>query len=127
MRHRDTGGDRLPMPPLPALADDRRQENRVKLRYDDKQHAYWLDGRRCKGVTTVAKIPEDTYRLSLWSQRQVAIGVATDGRIYGILWTLAICVLGSPFACLWLVLRVWTHKAGLTLLGTANDAVTLLR
>jgi len=25
------------------------------------------------------------------------------------------------------VLRVWTHKAGLTLLGTANDAVTLLR
>ena len=53
--------------------------------------------------------------------------VATDGRIYGILWTLAICVLGSPFACLWLAARVWTHKAGLTLLGTANDAVTLLR
>ena len=53
--------------------------------------------------------------------------VATDGRIYGLLWTLAICVLGSPFACLWLVRRVWTHKAGLTLLGTAQDAVTLLR
>jgi hypothetical protein len=49
----------------------------MKLAYNDAQHAYWLDGKRCKSVTTVAKIPEDTYRLERWQQRQVAIGLAT--------------------------------------------------
>ena len=50
----------------------------MKLRYDDDQHYYWLDGKRCKSVTTVAKIPEDLYRLQQWEKRQVAIGLASD-------------------------------------------------
>lgn len=48
----------------------------MKLRYDDQSHAYWLDGVRCKSVTTVAKIPDDTYNLEQWGNRQVAIGLA---------------------------------------------------
>ncbi len=50
----------------------------MKLRYDDQQHGYWLDGKRCKGVTSVAKIPDDLFRLQQWSQRQVAIGLASS-------------------------------------------------
>ena len=48
----------------------------MRLKYDDKWHSYWLDGRRCKCVTTVAKIPDDTYSLDQWRKRQVAIGMA---------------------------------------------------
>src|SRR5262245_47535975 len=50
----------------------------MKLRYDDQHHSYWLDGRRCKSVTTVAKIPDDTYSLDQWRKRQVAIGMAVS-------------------------------------------------
>jgi hypothetical protein len=50
----------------------------MKLKYNDEQHAYWLDGKRCKSVTTVAKIPDDLYRLQMWEKRQVAIGLATS-------------------------------------------------
>jgi hypothetical protein len=53
----------------------------MKLRYNDDQHAYWLDGVRCKGVTTVAKIPDDLYRLQQWEKRQVAIGLATTPKL----------------------------------------------
>lgn len=48
----------------------------MKLTYNDEQHAYWLDGNRCKSVTAVAKIPDDTYALDQWRKRQVAIGLA---------------------------------------------------
>ena len=41
----------------------------MHLKYNDRQHAYWLDGSRCKGVTTVAKIPDDTYNLDQWRKR----------------------------------------------------------
>lgn len=50
----------------------------MKISYNDRQHAYWLDGKRCKGVTTVAKIPDDTYGLDKWRTRQVVIGMATS-------------------------------------------------
>lgn len=50
----------------------------MKLSYNDRQHAYWLDGKRCKGVTTVAKIPDDNYGLEKWRARQVVIGMATS-------------------------------------------------
>ncbi len=50
----------------------------MRLRFDDRQHGYWLDGKRCKSVTTVAKIPDDLYRLQQWEKRQVAIGMAMD-------------------------------------------------
>jgi hypothetical protein len=48
----------------------------MKLSYNDAQHAYWLDGVRCKSVTTVAKIPDDTYSLDQWRKRQILVGVA---------------------------------------------------
>jgi len=50
----------------------------MKLSYNDRQHAYWLDGKRCKGVTTVAKIPDDTFGLEKWKARQVVIGMASS-------------------------------------------------
>jgi hypothetical protein len=49
----------------------------MKLRYNDEKHAYWLDGERCKSVTAVAKIPDDTWNLERWQERQVAIGLAS--------------------------------------------------
>ena len=33
----------------------------------------------------------------------------SDGFGVGVSWSLAVCLLGSPFACLWTVLRLWTH------------------
>lgn len=48
----------------------------MKLSYNDERHAYWLDGKRCKSVTTLAKIPDDTYSLDMWRRRQTAIGLA---------------------------------------------------
>lgn len=48
----------------------------VKLSYDDRTHAYWLDGKRCKSISSVAKIPDDTYSLDQWRKRQLLIGVA---------------------------------------------------
>jgi PD-(D/E)XK nuclease superfamily len=49
----------------------------VKLRYDDANHAYWLDGKRCRSISAVAKIPDDTYSLEQWRKRQILVGVAT--------------------------------------------------
>ena len=50
----------------------------MKLTYNDEQHAYWLDGKRCKGVTSVAKYPDDRYSLDLWAKRMVVIGMASS-------------------------------------------------
>lgn len=50
----------------------------MRLVYNDRQHAYWLDGRRCKGVTSVAKIPDDTWSLEQWGKRMVALGLAIN-------------------------------------------------
>lgn len=57
---------------------DRQEGRAIKLSYDDRRHAYWLNGQRCMSVTTVAKIPDDTYALNKWRQRQVVIGMATS-------------------------------------------------
>lgn len=46
------------------------------LKYNDKQHAYWLDGRRTKGVTTVAKIPDNTFAIAKWRDRMLVTGMA---------------------------------------------------
>lgn len=48
----------------------------MKLAYNDKVHGYWLDGKRCKGISTTAKVGLDTYTLDNWRKRQVAIGLA---------------------------------------------------
>lgn len=53
----------------------------MKLSYNDSQHAYWLDGKRTKSVTTIAKIPDNTYTLEQWGKRMVAIGMARDGSL----------------------------------------------
>jgi hypothetical protein len=48
----------------------------VKLTYKDDGHEYYLNGRRCRGVTTTAKIPDDLYNLQQWDKRMVAIGLS---------------------------------------------------
>lgn len=48
----------------------------MKLKYNEKVHGYWLDGSRCKGVTTLAKIPDNTFNLDKWRQRKLAVGLA---------------------------------------------------
>lgn len=48
----------------------------MKLTYDAVQHAYRLDGKRCKSISAVAKIPDDDWALSQWRQRMVLLGVA---------------------------------------------------
>src|SRR5918995_2258557 len=48
----------------------------VKKKPADRQHAYWLNDRRCKSITTVAKIPDNTYALEQWRKRMVALGMA---------------------------------------------------
>jgi hypothetical protein len=53
----------------------------MKLSYLDATHAYWLDGKRCKGISAVAKIPEDDYRLDLWRKRQILIGCALQPQL----------------------------------------------
>jgi hypothetical protein len=48
----------------------------VQLKYNDRQHAYWIDGKRCKGVTGLASIPDEKFALDQWRKRQVALGMA---------------------------------------------------
>lgn len=53
----------------------------MKLVYHDNKHSYYLDGKRCKGVTTVAKIPTDTWNLERYSERNVAIGMTLEPKL----------------------------------------------
>ncbi len=57
------------------MTDDTAQHTLV---YNDRTHAYYLDGKRCKGVSTVAKIPTDTYNIEAWGKRMVAVGLTLD-------------------------------------------------
>lgn len=55
----------------------------MKLRFDEPKHAYWLSvdgGRmsRCKGVTTVAGIPDDKWALEQWKSRTIVQGLAIE-------------------------------------------------
>ena len=61
--------------PRAAKAADKPEHT---LTYNDTSHAYYLNGKRCKSVSTVAKVPTDTYTLEKWQQRQVAIGLAAE-------------------------------------------------
>lgn len=58
-----------------------RQLPSVKLTYTDSSHAYYLNGKRASGVSTLAKIPDDTYTVEQWDRRQVLIGAALDRNI----------------------------------------------
>jgi PD-(D/E)XK nuclease superfamily len=53
----------------------------MKLRYTDSNHSYWLDGKRCRGISTTAKILDDTYDLDRWRKRMVAKGVAMSDEL----------------------------------------------
>lgn len=48
----------------------------MKLKYSDKAHGYWLDGKRTKSVTAVVGLPDDKSQLNSWKMRQVIIGLA---------------------------------------------------
>lgn len=48
----------------------------MKLKYNAKAHGYWLDGRRCKSPSSIAKVPDDTSALDKWRRRQTGIGLA---------------------------------------------------
>jgi hypothetical protein len=48
----------------------------VKLKYSAKAHGYWLDGKRCKSPSAIAKVPDDMTALNNWKRRQTAIGLA---------------------------------------------------
>ena len=48
----------------------------MKLKYSAKSHGYWLDGKRCKSPSAVAKVPDDSSALDYWRRRQTAIGLA---------------------------------------------------
>lgn len=48
----------------------------MKLKYNDKAHGYWLDGKRTKSVTAITSLPEDKTFLDRWKMRQVVIGLA---------------------------------------------------
>lgn len=48
----------------------------MKLKYSDKAHGYWIDGKRTKSVTAVVSLPDDKSQLQAWSKRMVATGLA---------------------------------------------------
>ena len=48
----------------------------MKLKYNAKMHGYWLDGKRCKSPSGVAKVPDDQTSLNRWKLRQALTGVA---------------------------------------------------
>jgi hypothetical protein len=48
----------------------------VKLSYNDKVHGYWLDGKRCRGISTLSSVPDDKFQLEQWKRRMTAIGIA---------------------------------------------------
>lgn len=52
-----------------------------RLIYNDKSHSYYLDGKRCKSASTVAKLVPDSFTLEKWRKRQVAIGFTLEPRL----------------------------------------------
>lgn len=50
----------------------------MKLRYNAKAHAYYLDGKRLRGASSIAKVPDDTYHLNQWRVRTALIGAAAN-------------------------------------------------
>jgi hypothetical protein len=53
----------------------------MKLRYRSASHAYYLDGKRLRGASSVAKVPDDSYHLSQWRLRTALIGAAANPHI----------------------------------------------
>lgn len=49
-----------------------------KLTYNDVSHRYYLNGKQCKSVSKVAKIPTDTEAIEKYTQRNIAIGLVLD-------------------------------------------------
>jgi len=53
----------------------------MKFRYNSKSHSYWLDSKRLRGASSVAKVPDDTYHLTQWKLRTALLGAATAPHI----------------------------------------------
>jgi hypothetical protein len=51
-------------------------DEQMKLKYSAKAHGYWLDGKRCKSPSAIAKVPDDQSGLTKWKLRQALTGVA---------------------------------------------------
>jgi len=58
-------------------------EPELKMIYHERGHRYYLNGTRTKSVSAVAKIAADDYKIRLWNERMVAIGltVEPEGRV----------------------------------------------
>jgi hypothetical protein len=50
----------------------------VTLTYNNDDHSYWYDGKKCSGVSTLAKIPDDTFLVDQWDRRMVGIGLSIE-------------------------------------------------
>lgn len=59
-------------PPVPA------EPTEPKLIYYDQSHAYYINGKRAKGVSTISKAASDDYNIRMWSERMIGIGLATE-------------------------------------------------
>jgi hypothetical protein len=68
-------------PPPDEPEPDGTPDRPHKLIYHERGHAYWLNGKRAKGVSTVAKIAADDYKIRMWNERMVALGVTIDGNL----------------------------------------------
>ena len=49
----------------------------MNLSYRDSVHGYWLDGKRCTGISGLGKLLDNTKGLDDWAKRHVAYGIAT--------------------------------------------------
>ena len=52
-----------------------------RLVYNDAAHSYYLNGKRCKSVTAVAKTMTDSFAIDEWRKRQIAIGMMLEPRL----------------------------------------------
>ena len=66
-------------------------------------------------LTTVGDYYVSTFCL-------VGVILHTEGLAAGMLWSLATCLLGSPFACAWVAQRLWHHET--LALVDADDILT---
>lgn len=52
-----------------------------RLIYNNESHTYFLNGKRCKSGSTVAKMVSDSYSLDQWRKRQIAVGFTLEPRL----------------------------------------------
>lgn len=53
----------------------------MKLVYNDKDHSYYLNGKRVKSASKVAGITADQFNIEQWRDRMVAIGMTLEPKL----------------------------------------------